>query len=339
MLVERTANRNTLRVYAAYLPDLSQLYSVSSGGVFWALARHTIEQHGVVYGVEHQSLFDVHHGRAESLEQCVPFRRSKYLESNTKETFRQIKADLEQGRQVLFTGTGCQVAGLYGFFGCKTYPNLVTAEVVCHGVPSMNVFKTYIHELEALRNKKVQEIIYRDKSRGWNQNCIRICFTDGTSEADLSSTTPIHRGYLSGYYSRPSCGGCRYASLPRAADITLADYWQYKGGLRENNQNLGISLVVCSSEKGVACIEKIKHELLIEPSSLEEAVNSCRHLSKAPEESKYRNAFLSHMKKSGFHATFSKFRRKESIARKIAKLNPFGKLIIKILRNKGENYE
>ena len=338
MLMERTANTDTLRVDAAYLPDLSQLNSVSSGGVFWALAKYTIEQQGVVYGVEHPSLFDVYHGRAESLEQCVPFRRSKYLESNTRETFRQVKADLKQGRQVLFTGTGCQVAGLYGFFGGKTYPNLVTAEVVCHGVPSMNVFKAYISELEVLRGKKVQEIIYRDKSRGWNRNCIRICFTDGTSETDLSSTTPIHRGYLSGYYSRPSCGGCRYASLPRAADITLADYWQYKGGLTESNQNLGISLVVCSSEKGAAYMESMKHELLLESTSLKEAVDSCRHLSKPPMESLYRSEFLSRMKEKGFHDTFYRIRRKESVARKIAKLNLFGKLIKK-LRNRGKSYE
>jgi hypothetical protein len=338
MLMERTTNKDTLRVYAAYLSDLNQLNSVSSGGVFWALAKHTIERQGVVYGVKHPSLFDVYHGRAESLEQCIPFRRSKYLESNTRETFRQVKADLKQGRQVLFTGTGCQVAGLYGFFGGKNYPNLVTVEVVCHGVPSMNVFQTYVHELEMLRGKKVQEIIYRDKSRGWNQNCIRICFIDGTSEADLSSTTPIHRGYLSGYYNRPSCGRCRYASLPRAADITLADYWQYKGCLKENNQNLGISLVVCSSEKGAAYMESIKNDLILEPTSLKEAVDSCKHLSKPPMESCHRSEFLRRMKEKGFHDTFYKLRRKERMRRKIAKLNLFGKFI-KQLRNRGKSYE
>ncbi len=322
------AKQTPLQVYAACLPNEEELEQVSSGGVFWALAQHFIDSGGVVYGVEQPSLFDVHHARAEMLEQCKPFRRSKYLESHIGVTYINVKTDLKTGRMVLFTGTGCQVAGLYGFLGKKEYANLITCEMVCHGVPSMKVFQTYIHELEHMRDKKVQRIIYRDKSKGWNKNCIRICFSDGTSEVGLSSETPIHRGYLSGYYYRPSCSQCRYAQLPRVADITLADYWKYQGVLLGTNRNKGISLVVCSSCSGVKCMEDVKHKLMVDVTELENAIKSCTHLTTSPVDSKYRKAFFSNMKSKGFYAAYNKCRRKENVRGFIAGI---GRYVLKKL--------
>lgn len=320
MLKTHSLNNVEEHTYAASLTDTTELNNVSSGGVFWALAQQTIEKGGVVYGVEQPTLFDVHHSRAETIEQCEPFRRSKYLESNTGTTYTNTKKDLLIGRKVLYTGTGCQIAGLLSFLAKTDIENLVTCEVVCHGVPSMTIFRAYIKELERIKGKKVQGIIYRDKNRGWNKNCIRICFSDGTSDVDLSSVTPIHRGYLSGFYNRPSCTQCKYARLPRVADITLADYWNYKGTSLINRKKEGISLVVCSTTSGIDFFNTVKHRLLLDPSTITDASESCRHLTHSPSVSRYRKAFFNTFKRNGFFYAYNKYIKKRCIFLLILKL-------------------
>lgn len=277
--------------YAAYCKKGVIVSRSSSGGVFSALAYGVIKQHGVVYGVVQENLFEVRHQRAETLQECKKFRKSKYLESNTYDTFQEVKRDLKAGRCVLFSGTGCQIAGLYGYLNNKEY-NLITCEVVCHGVPSMKVFEKYIAELEYKYHAKVSEICFRDKRRGWIPNYETISFQNGKRITSESGNNPFHRGFLNGLYSRPSCGGCRYAKLPRVADITLADYWGYSGKIRKTNQNKGISLVVLSSENGKKLFEKTSALLVTDQSRFRDAVKSCYHLTHMPHQSINRNTFL-----------------------------------------------
>ena len=299
------------KIYAACSTNYSELTQSSSGGIFFTLARYVTDHGGVVYGVVQPSLFDVHHARAQTIDQCLPMRRSKYLESHIRDAYVHARKDLKEGRIVLFTGTGCQVAGLYSFLNQKTYSNLITCEMVCHGVPSISVFQTYIQEVEAQTHRKVESIIYRDKSKGWNKNCLRLDFSDGSTQVGLSGKNPMHRGYLSGYYYRPSCGQCRYATLPRIADITLADFWQYEGALQINNQNQGISLVVCSSTVGVSSFDAIKPFLAWEKSDLKKAKKSCYHLANHPTESPRRTTFFDVLRQKGFHDAFTFCRQQD----------------------------
>ena len=58
-----------------------------------------------------------------------------------------IRDRLEEGTAVLFSGVPCQVDGLKRYLG-KDYPNLLTCDLVCHGVPSPAVFRAYLDGLE-----------------------------------------------------------------------------------------------------------------------------------------------------------------------------------------------
>ncbi len=300
-------------VFAACLRDRDGLAEVSSGGAAWALTQEMIRQGGVVYGAVQRGLFDTRHVRAENLEEAEAFRRSKYQESDMGTIYTEVKADLDAGRKVLFTGTGCQIGGLYGFLGKKP-AGLVTCDVVCHGIPSLRIFKEYIGALERAEGEKAVGIVYRDKSRGWKANQIAIRFQDGRTVKEWHGSHPYHACYLAGLISRPSCEGCRYQSLSRVSDITLADFWKYRGKLLAENEDRGISLVVCSSEAGRALFDAALPLLHAEEVPLEDAVNSSRHLTQPARFHPRRKEFLAATRIIGFMRTY----RMYTAARKMA---------------------
>ena len=166
------------KFYAACLKDKKLLKDVSSGGAAWALTQYFIKNNGIVYGAIHNSLGNVHHKRAETLSEAENFRKSKYLQSNIGNCYAETLEDLNTGKQVLFTGTPCQIAGLYGYLG-REFKNLYTVDIVCHGVPSATAFRSYITGLEKKHHCKVKDIVFRDKSYGWNQNHYAIYYENG----------------------------------------------------------------------------------------------------------------------------------------------------------------
>ena len=312
-------NTSTPECFAGYLKDTEELSNVSSGGVFWALTQTILNQNeGIVVGVVHPSIFDVHHESARTLEDAKKFKRSKYLQSNTRKIYTEVKDALKNSETVLFSGTPCQIAGLYAFLG-KEYEKLITCEVVCHGVPTMYGFKQYIKSLEEKYKSKVCEIVYRDKRNGWSNNHISIAFENGEELCERSAKNLFHSAYLAGLYSMPSCGRCRYAMLPRIADITLADYWKYEGTMKVGNKNRGISLIICSTYKGINLLDKAKKYLILEKSDLNAAVASCRHLTNSPRENSKRELFFTLINKNGYDYSVKKCMR-QTVRKKLVNL-------------------
>lgn len=313
---EKQRQQDDCAVYAAYLKETDELDSVSSGGVFWALAKRFIHENGVVYGVEQTSIFDVHHARAETTDQCKPFRRSKYLESRVDDVYAPVKQDLESGRLVLFSGVGCQISALRQYLG-KAYEGLYTCEVICHGIPSMALYKLYIAELEKKQGSRVIGVNFRVKSNGWKKNHIAYSFEDGSELCEFCGTNAFHCGYTAGYYYRPSCAACRSAKLPRVADITLADFWRYQGKLLDSNPDRGISLVLCNTEKGKKAFSMIEDALCFEQSDMTGAIASCHHLTHAPDNSRYRDRFIEEALLHGFEKTFARYHKRDHARMKI----------------------
>ncbi len=286
---------------AALSKDTENVESSSSGGIFYELSRYVIGQKGVVYGAVQVGLTEVEHRRAECLEQTKQFRRSKYLRSQLKECYALAKNDLEQGKIVLFSGVGCQIAGLYKFLG-KTYEKLITCEVVCHGAPLTEALEKYIKEKENKKEDKATWINFRDKSKGWKDNCIAEYYASGQCDITLSSEHPVHSLYLQGIDMESNCSSCQYAKLPRIADITLADFWQYKGNIKHNNR--GMSLLAVNTILGEQVLKRIETEIYCEPTTKEFSLSSCRHMAQTPSGHKSHKAFRKLIKTEGFHAAY-----------------------------------
>ncbi len=290
--------------FAVRLKELALLDSVSSGGAFQALARGVLSNAGIVYGAAQENVDQIYHVRVTDEDELKKTRRSKYFQSDVRDCYSLAKKDLIEGKMVLFSGTGCQIAGLNCYLG-KKYENLYTCEVVCHGVPSRKIWECYRREKEAREGKKIVDLVFRDKSIGWSKNQYKITYEDGSVECERSIYQLFHAGYLQGLFYRPSCGSCPFARLPRVADITLADYWKYKG--KWNKNDLGVSLVAVNNAQGLELFEKAKEFLNYEEITKEAALESCRHMDHHPSENPFRSDFLTMVFSEGYYKAAEKY--------------------------------
>ena len=245
------------RVYAAQCKDEAIRSQSSSGGLFTLLAEAVIREGGVVFGARFDDAWRVHHAWADSVEGIASFRGSKYVQSAIGDAYRQAKEFLLQGRRVLFTGTPCQIAGLRNFLR-KEYDNLLTVDVICHGVPSPKVWQKYLHEMSSSANASaaISGISFRDKSKGWKNYRLRVDY--GASQSSVSvaslfqspSENAFMRSFLSCLSLRPSCHACPSKDGKSGSDITIADFW----GIEKYNANFsddkGTSAVLINTIKG-----------------------------------------------------------------------------------------
>lgn len=236
--------------YAVWNRQDEARLSSSSGGVFRVLAEDVLADGGVVYG----AAFDVHnrlrHVRAESADALVPLTGSKYVQSEIGTAFCQVRADLKNERRVLFTGTPCQVAGLYAFLGGDD-ANLLTADILCHGVPSPAVFERYLESLGVGEKCRIE---FRNKDNGWKKYEVVV----GDRGHETFRANAYMKGFLSNLYLRPSCASCRFVGCRRPGDLTLGDFWGAGNFRKRYDDDKGTSLVLLNSPKARSIFQTLQ---------------------------------------------------------------------------------
>lgn len=316
--------------YAAIIKNGDIRKNSSSGGMFSALAQCVINRGGIVYGAAFSDDFTVEHTGVTDISLLDKLRRSKYVQSDLKNCFGEIKAHLESGTEVLFCSTPCHCAGLVAFLK-KSYENLLTVDFVCHGVPSPEVFAEYLKYRENEYNSKIVDINFRDKSCGWQNYCVKLTFENGEVYKKCFSEDPYMRAFLSNLSLRPSCYTCKFKSPNRCSDITLADFWGVDEIAPSLNDGKGLSLVTVQTEKGEKYLNDVKHTLTITPTDIDKIYpyNPC--IIKAVDEPPFGRYFFSRLGKTPFPQLVEKCLRPSYTARLGRKL-----LILKN-RNKGDD--
>ncbi len=257
--------------YACYLKDDEALSQSTSGGAFYAFAQYVINLGGVVFGAAFLKDFEVCHICAKTLEDLKKLQKSKYVQSRIGDTYVQARTFLEQGQIVLFSGTPCQIAGLKSFLG-KEYENLLTVDLICHGVPSNQLLKEYIKQLEKDYGT-LSEIQFRDKANGWGN--VSVSYQLQTEKKVIRYyDDAYYYGFGQYYFLRPSCYECQFRKMRSGADITVGDYW----GIRKEhpdfvNDNKGISCIIIKSEKGLRLFRKCRKQLVYCRSTVRQIAN------------------------------------------------------------------
>lgn len=240
-------NKSVDTCYAMWADD-ERRQITSTAGFFLLLAEKIIEQKGVVYGAAWTKEWDVHHIGVEQKEDLFQLCGSKYLQSNTEDSYQQAEINLRAGRKVLFSGCPCQIAGLYGFLGGRSYDNLSTVEVLCHGIPSPKAFHKYL--ADTFPEKKITKIDFRDKSFfDWSSNA-NIYMEGEKTYRKNANEDPFYRGFLPCMILRRSCATCPFSRIPRQADITIGDFWGIKAADKTWHDKKGTELVLVNSKKG-----------------------------------------------------------------------------------------
>lgn len=245
--------------------------SSSSGGVFYVLAKHFIEQGGVVFGARFNSTWQVEHGYVETIDKLPELMRSKYLQSSIGSSFLQARNFLNEGRKVLFSGTPCQLAALSLFLRKEYSDQLLKVDVACHGVPSPKVWADYLNLLSNPSKKArklndnfhiasintIKSINFRDKRLGWDNYGLQI-LTDNNQEFFQVHHDNLYMNcFLRDLCLRPSCHSCPAKAGKSGSDLTIADFW----GIKDVSLNLyndkGVSLILINSEIGQAALDAV----------------------------------------------------------------------------------
>lgn len=253
-----------MKTYAVKNKDEEIVMKSRSGGFFTAISDLFLEN-GVVYGCVLDNNYKAVHVRTEDKLERDKMRGSKYVQSELGDCFKQVQNDLNNKKNVLFTGTSCQIAGLRIFLQ-REYTNLLCVDIVCHGVPSPKVWKYYLDWQS--RGKTINNVNFRDKIKfGWRDH-IETLVIDG-KEVNSKVWTNI---FYSGYALRPSCYKCIFKSLDHPGDITIADYWNIENAAPEFDDNKGVSLVLLNTELGKLYFDRVKNNIIWKETKIENSM-------------------------------------------------------------------
>lgn len=240
--------------YAALAPDELRQRKSSSGAAFPVLAQEFLRRGGAVCGAAFREDWSVAHIIVEDDAGLERLKGSKYVQSDLGDCFPRIRKLLDAGRPVLFSGTGCQVAGLKAYLR-KEYPQLCTVDLICHGVPSPGVWHRYLEENFDVPS--IGNINFRIKEPVWNP--IAVMRMEDTKQHRIHRETMIdgtfYLGFIRNIILRKSCGKCMFNRLPRQGDITLGDYWGIHAIRPELDDGKGTSVVLVNTTKGNELID------------------------------------------------------------------------------------
>lgn len=256
-------NEEKPKCYAVSLKNKDIVKESSSGGIFTALATKIFEKKGVVVGAAWGEDYAVNHIMIQNELELFNIRKSKYVQSYIGTILKEVKRELEKGKDVLFSGCPCQIAGLKSFLG-KEYDNLLLVDILCSYVPSHMFFKKYLQEIFP---EGISKYEFRHKTEKYKWDCFTVNITTNSGEDIVrrgGSEDNYQRAYHSHIMCPVHCEKCKYQKVPRVGDLTIGDFWGIEKKDTSIDRGYGISLVLCNNKKGEEYLKQIdKNEISI----------------------------------------------------------------------------
>lgn len=295
--------------YASYSKSDSDRRTCASGGLATALSHAVISAGGVVYGCAQQKGAVVAHIRVDSTQDIELLKGSKYVQSLTKNIFKEVRKDLQEGRQVVFIGTPCQAAALKNFINEYLQERLVIADLCCHGTPSQKLLTDHLDYIGV--PSRADKVIFRDKCDGAIDYVLRVYDKSGDVFYDAPARRDFYMtGFLSGLFHRESCFECTYAASDRCSDLTLADYWSIgKSTDSEMKVAKGLSAVLINTPKGKELFDLVSNNIRYEERPIAEALQNGQFIRPVDKPDDY-DIFAEYYKECGYEASCRKFVRK-----------------------------
>ena len=281
-------------VFAAWINDEKMRHTSSSGGVSAKLNQIFLQDGGCVCGAIMENFY-VRHDVIENIQDLERMQGSKYVQSDMCGCYSSIRRFLEDGKKVIFSGTPCQVMAIRNFFAGHD-ENLLTVDVVCHGVPSPKVYREYLNTLKT-QYPEAASVTFRDKIKGWKPAYDFALYANNGKliYRETGNDSAYLKGFIRSFYNRGCCSSCIFAEPKRVGDITLGDFWgigKYDASLSDGE---GTSLIFCNTAKGRAAIDRLTSEnsfAMLKELPCELAINGNGQLRKPSKASPYRDNFF-----------------------------------------------
>ena len=296
--------------FAARSKDDSVRMRSSSGGIFYELASYILAEGGYICGAVFDEDFHVRHIVSNTQKDLRRMMGSKYAQSDMGFCYRQIKALLDEGEKVLFTGCPCQTAGLRAFLG-RDYPELVMAELICHGIPSDQMLQAYISLREKQYGAKLKSMEFRNKDKGWHNSYVRMKFTNGKLYQNSMTIDTFMQGYFQYITVKESCYSCSFRNFSSGADITIGDFWGAEIELASVDDNTGISAAIAATGKGKSLLDSTSAKLL--SCHIETVIRYNQNLIKSSSPSQMRDVFYAYAKENGLEQAIERYLEEKSL--------------------------
>jgi hypothetical protein len=289
------ARNEEKQAFFGWHQDESIRRNSSSGGAYSAIAESLAGD--AVFGAVHDLRQDkVRHVKLES-STIGPQRKSKYVFSDLENCYQQAESDLKQGRRVLFSGTPCQIAGLYAYLG-QDYDTLFTTDLICHGVPSMKVLNEHLKHVS--KERDIESVDFRPKSYGWSRHALLVGL-EGRRYYLKDETDDVYvYAFLGNFSLRQCCYDCRYSNEQHRADITLADFWGVRQMEPSYNDEKGISLLILNTSKAKTLLPALRERMTLTP--LERRRYEYVYVTHASYDRKRRKKYFTKLKTGGYAA-------------------------------------
>lgn len=288
----------------------------TSGGIFPLFAEYVLDREGVIFGAAYDSDFSVRHIKVCERKDLSLLQGAKYVQSVIGTSFLEVKRELVSGRLVLFSGTPCQCAGLKSFLG-KLYENLITVDIICHGVPSPKVWQAYVDYRSQEENEGIRplRINMRSKSSGWSHYgySTEFDYGDGKISQIENGHDLFMKAFVGNICLRSSCSDCKMKGVERCTDFTLGDYWGIWNQHPEFDDNKGTSVVFVHTQKGREILEQLSDKMDCLKVDIEDAYKENGSLVNSSPAHPGRDEFLEQITADNFEDLVKKYFPQESV--------------------------
>ena len=292
--------------YVCRAKDTEILMSSASGGLFSVFADMFIENNGYVAGASFDRNMDVVHVICNSQSDAKALRSSKYVQSNIIDCFNKVADLLKNDKEVLFSGTPCQIAAItkYLKYNKVDTKNLTTCSIICHGVNSGLIWHKYLEFLSPVVGEPFA-VNMRDKRFGSGYN-MTVRGKKGVYEKK-GTKDPFIMLFTKNLALRKSCFNCPMKNMKQISDLTIGDFHYAKKYYPQYCDGKGISVLLVNTEKGMKVFEKVSEKIEYKKTSLEKAAqpNLIGQIDKSFLEQ--RNIFFDVVNKKGFLKALSKY--------------------------------
>ena len=310
------------KAYAAWATNPFIISRSASGGMFPLFANWIFENNGVAYGVAWDKKFNAHMVCAVNNKELLPICGSKYVQASTGYIYRDVKDKLDNGIPVLFSGTSCQIAGLYAYLNGDS-ELLITIDLLCGGTPSPMVFRKYLEWREQQFGSQIVGVEFRSKiQKGWGLGMV-LKFTNGKILRFPMQQDEYGILYNQHFIQRPACYGCRFRGIEnRWADITIGDFWGIgRHGIPfKYERTQGISVVLPNSIKGRALFQSVAADsknIIVEQRNLDEVYPGNAWLTKNFVKRRDYNNLYKLLREESFAEAFNRYFGDESIRKSL----------------------
>lgn len=288
-----------LQAYGSFSLEENVRRTSSSGGVFFALAASVLRRGGVVFGAAYSDdYYSVSHIAVERSDDLWRLQTSKYVQSRISDSYLRAAHFLRAGRLVYFSGTPCQIAGLKAYLG-KNFDNLITQDIICHGIPSPSVWTAYLQHIEAEAGARICNLTARSKEYGWRRYALSCLFTNERRYIQPNQTDPYLLGFQRNLFLRNSCHACNFKEGKSGSDLTIGDFWGLSRLLPHFDAENGVSLVLVNTDQGRALFEAAAERLLCEAVEPEKALSGNPAYARSAVASASREAFFASYSNQG----------------------------------------